>query len=90
MQVEFPFLRYNLFFYVYVLSFYHAATKTKNFRQALRALQAKLIDARIVVENPSRNLAKFSFCEKGQPSQLATQRYREILRNVERASSVAR
>jgi hypothetical protein len=86
MRVEFPFLRYNLFFYVYVLSFCRAATKTKNFHQALRALQSKVIDSRIVVENPNRRLAKFSFCTKGQPSQLATKRYREVLRNVERAS----
>ena len=90
MQVEYPFLRYNLFFYVYVLSFYRAATQTKNFRQALRALESRLVDSRIVVENPNRKLAKLSFCGKGQPSQLATKRYREILGNVKRPSSAAR
>ena len=90
MQIEFPFLRYNLFFYVYTLSFYRAATKTRNFQLALRTLQSKLVDSRIVVENPNRKLAKLSFCEKGCSSRIATTRYQEILRNTKRASSSAR
>jgi hypothetical protein len=28
MQIEYPFLRYNLFYYVYVLSFYERAKGT--------------------------------------------------------------
>ena len=44
MQVEYPFLRYNLFFYVYVLSFYRAARKARAFKSALKALQSKLVD----------------------------------------------
>ena len=82
MQVEYPFLRYNLFFYVYVLSFYHAARKSPTFRRALQTLESKLADGKVVVENPNRKLAKFSFCKKGQPSLLATTRYREILKNL--------
>ena len=82
MQVEYPFFRYNLFFYVYVLSFYEAAKKSPKFRQALRGLEAKLIDGQVVVENPHRGLARLSFCRKGGRSRLATRRYREILRNV--------
>jgi hypothetical protein len=90
MKIEFPFLRYNLFFYVYVLSFYRTVVRDKSFRDALRTLQSKVVDSRIVVENPNRNLAKFSFCAKGQPSRLATKRYRELLGNLKRASAVAR
>ncbi len=78
-QVEYPFLRYNLFFYVYVLSFYDAAKRRTEFRRALEALQAKLTDGAVVVENPNRGLAKLAFCRKGEPSGLATKRYREIL-----------
>ncbi|MEE8171096.1 MAG: prenyltransferase, partial [Phycisphaerae bacterium] len=81
MQIEYPFLRYNLFFYVYVLSFYKAARKNAAFQRALHTLESKLANDRIVVENPNRKLAQFAFCKKGQPSRLATQRYREIQEN---------
>jgi hypothetical protein len=83
MQVEYPFLRYNLFFYVYVLSSYQAARRSQLFKSALKALQSRLVGGRIVVENPNRRLAKFSFCKKGEPSRLATRRYQEILQNID-------
>ena len=82
MQIEYPFFRYNLFSYVYVLSFYDAARRTKAFKEALGILQSKLVDDNVVVENTNRKLAALSFCRKGQPSQLATKRYREILKNL--------
>ncbi len=82
MKVEYPFLRYNLFFYVYVLSFYRVAKKARPFRQALQALESKLVDSQLVVENPNRRLAKFCFCKKGEPSRMATRRYQEILKNI--------
>lgn len=83
MSVEFPFLRYNLFMYVYVLSFYRTAHKAKPFRAALKTLESKRVDGKMVVENPNRRLARFEFCKKGQPSQAATKRYREIRKNIE-------
>lgn len=83
MQIEFPFLRYNLFFYVYVLSFYDAARKAKPFKETLKAFESKLVDGKVVVENPNRRLAKFAFCEKGEPSITATKRYQEIRKNVD-------
>lgn len=82
-QVEYPFLRYNLFFYVYVLSFYPSARGRREFAQALRALEAKLEGGALVVESPNRRLAKLRLCAKGEPSRLATKRYRELLRNLE-------
>lgn len=82
MQIEYPFLRYNLFFYLYVLSFYKAAVRAAQFKQALKAFESKLVDRKVVVENPNRKLSKFEFCKKGQPSRLATNRYREILKNA--------
>ena len=82
MQVEYPFLRYNLFFWVYVLSHYGAARRDARFKKALRELQSKLVDGSIVVENLNRGLAKLSFCKKGEPSRAAIRRYREILENV--------
>ncbi len=83
MQVEYPFLRYNLFFYVYVLSHYQAAHRDRRFADAMKALTSKLDgDGSIVVESPRRELAMLSFCKKGAASERATRRYREILKNL--------
>lgn len=82
MKVEFPFFRYNLFFYVYVLSFYNRAKKDQRFLEALRILESKLVNGSIIVENPNRKLAKFTFCKKGETSDIATERYLEILKNL--------
>ena len=82
MKVEYPFFRYNLFFYVYVLSFYDRAKKDPRFLNALNVLQSKMIEGKIIVENPNRKLENFLFCKKGEPSDLATNRYLEILNNL--------
>ncbi|MDD4096540.1 MAG: prenyltransferase, partial [Oscillospiraceae bacterium] len=82
MQVEYPFRNYNLFVYVYVLSFFEKARTDKRFLEALQALESKTIDGQIVVERVVPKLAALSFCKKGQPSELATRRYREILLNM--------
>ncbi len=84
MQVGYPFDNYNLFVYVYVLSFYESAKKDERFLNALGTLESKLVDGRIVVERVNRRLAGLSFCRKGEPSELGTRRYREILRNLGR------
>jgi len=83
MQVEYPLLRYNLFNYVYVLSFYECATRDERFLEALSVLESKL-DGRgkVVVERPHRKLAHLSFCQKGEPSELATRRYGQIKKNI--------
>jgi len=82
MQVEFPLWDYNLFYYVYVLSFYDKAKKDKRFLEAFAGLQDKLVDGMIIVERISLKLAKLEFCKKGKPSELATRRYHEILANL--------
>jgi len=35
------------------------------------------------VERPNQKLANFAFCKKGEASGLATERYRDILKNIE-------
>lgn len=83
MQVEFPLLRYNLFHYVHVLSFYERAKRDPRFLEALRALESKLdAKGRMVVERPHRRLSGLALCAPGQPSAKATARYREIVRNL--------
>jgi hypothetical protein len=87
MQVEYPFLRYNIFSYVYVLSFYERAKTDERFLEALEVLQAKIDDdGRMVVERPNRQLATLSAFSKGRPSAPATSRYAEILANVQRSN----
>ena len=89
MQVEYPFLRYNLFYYTYVLSFYPKARKDPRFLEALAALEGKLDgQGRIVVERPNRKLAGLSICARGAPSEAATGRYREIMANLEKRSEM--
>jgi len=84
MQVEYPFLRYNLFYYVYVLSFYAKARGDARYREAAAELAAKLDEeGRMVVERPHRGLKGLSFCRRGEPSELATGRYREIIENLD-------
>jgi len=82
MQVEYPFRNYNLFVYVYALSFYEHARKDKRFLEALGILESKIKDGKIVVERISPKLANLNFCKKNQVSELATKRYHEILNNI--------
>lgn len=80
MQTEFPFLRYNLFYYVYTLSFYERARNDHRFLAAFSALKDKIVDGKMIVENPNRRLSKLAFCKKGDPSELATFRFEEIVK----------
>lgn len=82
MQIEYPFRNYNLFVYVYVLSFYNRAKADKRFLEALETLESKMVDGQIVVERVVPKLAELSFCKKGKPSELGTKRYYEILKNL--------
>ncbi len=84
MQVEYPFRNYNLFEYVYVLSFYAYARRDSRFLEAFETLQSKTVDGQIVVQRVVPKLAKLGFCKKGQPSKLATKRYEEILQNLQK------
>jgi len=87
MQVEYPFLRYNIFSYVYVLSFYERAKTDDRFLEALEVLRTKIDDnGRVVVERPNRKLATLSAFSKGQPSEPATSRYLEMLANLQRSN----
>lgn len=82
MQVEYPFRNYNIFIYVYVLSFYDRAKKDERFLEALETLESKMADGQIVVERVVPKLSGLSFCKKGKTSELATIRYHEILQNL--------
>lgn len=85
MQVEYPFRGYNLFYYLYVLSFYDHAVKDKRFLDALKTLEQKAVDGQILVERVVPKLAKLNFCKKDCISELATRRYMEIMEHVRSA-----
>lgn len=83
MQTEYPFLRYNLFYYVYVLSFYQKACADARFIEAFKALSKKL-DAQglLIIERPHRKLGNLQISRKGEASAAATERYHEIVANM--------
>jgi hypothetical protein len=83
MQIEYPFLRYSIFNYLYVLSFYERARRSNSFAEAMKAFESKLVGGKVVVENPNRKLAGLGFCRKGKVSRLATKRYVEMRRNID-------
>jgi hypothetical protein len=83
LQVEFPFLRYNVFYYVYVLSFFERARGDVRFLAAKQHLEAAVDEeGRLVVEQTHRGLKGLSFCAKGEPSSPATARYEELRTNL--------
>lgn len=82
-QVEYPLLRYNLFYYTYVLSFYVRARRDPRFQEALALLDAtRDARGRVIVERPHRALTGLEFCRKGEPSTCATRRFCEIVKNL--------
>lgn len=82
MQVEYPFMTYNLFHYVHVLSFYGKARRDPRFLEALEALEGKLQEGQVVVERSNPKLHGLSSFAKGVPCALATARWEEIQRNL--------
>ncbi len=79
LRVEFPFLRYNLFFYLYVLSFFAHARRDPRFQEALATMEEQLDEhGQVVIVRPHRGLKGLEFCAKGQPSPLATRRFDEL------------
>lgn len=82
-QITYPFPGYNLFSYVYVLSFYDCAKTDPRFLEALSVLQSKLIHGDIVVERQNPALKALSYCKQGSVCPLGTRRYQEVLRNLQ-------
>jgi hypothetical protein len=82
MQVEYAFVRYNLFHYVYVRSFFEWAKQDPRLLDVLHELESKLGEhGSLVVERPHRALKGLRFCTRGEPSIQATRRLLEIRQN---------
>ncbi len=84
MKIEYPFLRYNLFYYVHVLSFYEKARNDLRFQEAFRLLKDKTKNDKLIPENPHKAWQKFDFAKKGQISEIGTKRWNEIKNNIEK------
>jgi hypothetical protein len=83
LKTEYPFWRYNLFYYVYVLSHYRRARDDERFIDALEQLRTHLDDdGQLVVDAPPHAWQEYSFARGGRPSELATTRWREIQANI--------
>lgn len=78
-QIEYPFLRYNLFYYVYILSFYKVAQQDQRFKNAYHTLVEKTQDGMIILENPHKSWSMFDFARKGKSSAVATQKFQQIM-----------
>jgi len=81
-KIEFPMVRYNIFHYVYTLSFYDRAKKDPRFIEALKIMTDKLVERKVVVESTNKKLSEYDFCRIGTPNELATERYNEIIVNL--------
>lgn len=82
MKIEYPFPRYNLFYYV--LSIYDKVKEDKRFQEAYKQLKNKAINNKLIPENPHRARNKFDFAKKGQISEIGTKCLYEIKNNVEK------
>lgn len=79
LRVEYPFIRYNLFYYVFVLSFFTRGGEDDRLKRAFAELAGQLDEqGRLVVEAPHRGLRALGFCRRGEPSREATTRFREV------------
>jgi hypothetical protein len=83
LQIEYPFLRYNIFYFVYVLSFYETARNDIRFHQAYRHLTSRIQNDQVIPECPHKAWQEFDFAKKGQVSGLATKRWTELKSNLE-------
>jgi hypothetical protein len=78
-SIEYPFLRYNLFYYVYVLSKYSSARTDVRYIEALEELLKKSPNNQITPETPHNAWSSYSFAQKGTYSVPATKRLLEII-----------
>ncbi len=81
MKIEYPFLRYNLFYYI--LSIYDKVKEDKRYQKAYKQLKDKTINNKLIPENPHKAWNKFDFPKKGQISEIGTKRLYEK-NNVEK------
>ncbi len=79
LKTEYPFLRYNLFFYVHTLAHYPSARTDPRFQAAPETLRAKRVDGHLAVETAHRAWKSFPFGAKGAQHPALDARWAEIV-----------
>lgn len=82
LKVEYPLWRYNLLYYVYVLSHYRRARGDERFADALSRLRTHVRDDELIVDAPPRDWQGYAFARPGTPSEPATECWRRIAANL--------
>lgn len=78
-QVEYPFWRYNHFYYVFALAHYRSARSDPRFGEAVATLREHVDDQnRIIIDAPPHDWRSYDLARKGPSQGPATQRWREI------------
>ncbi|MCB0918034.1 MAG: prenyltransferase [Actinobacteria bacterium] len=83
LKVEYPFKRYNIFYWVYVLSHYEQAVADPRFQAAFDALRSTTVGDRFTIEAPNRAWAAFGFARGGAPSDVASELWRQTCQRVQ-------
>lgn len=84
MKTEYPFIRYNIFYYAYVLSFYGKAINDRRYKEIIEILKTKESDAGIKIENPHKNWKKVLYNESRE-CYLANQKYSELINRISKS-----
>jgi len=84
MKVEFPMVRYNIFYYVYTLSFYNKAKNDPRFLEALEVIKNKIKNGKLIVESTNKKISKYSFFRENEPNEMATANFNKILENLKK------
>jgi len=84
MKTEYPFYRYNIFYYVYALSFYDKARKDKRFVEVVSSLKSKETNTGIKVENPHKYWKDILFYNANECN-LSNLKYKELLENLSKS-----
>jgi hypothetical protein len=79
MKIEYPFIRYNIFYYVYILSKYKKSINDRRYIEAKEILKKKTINGNLVIENPHKSWREYSFSKKNEISEIANKKYCEII-----------
>lgn len=85
LKTEFPFRRYNLFYYVYVLSHYDCAIGDTRFREALSVLKSQSVNDGLLVTAPHKAWKGSVFSPETGPSRIASEYWQDITKRLKAA-----
>ena len=78
LSIEYPFTRYNLFYFVDVLSHYPQALADARFQAAYRELASHARGGQLIVEHPHKAWRGYEFAQPGQPNPVTARIFEDI------------